>query len=477
MDRLTRQLVLSGVALVCLGSLPGAQDWSRFRGPNGSGVAAAKDLPTDLSEEGILWRTELPPGHSSPVLFGEHVFLTAIEDDRLFTLCLERERGEIVWRKEVPRERKEEFDNRNNPASPSPVVDADVVVVFFPEYGLRAYDHVGAELWSLELGPFNNVYGMGASPILFEDQVILACDQSTGSYLLSVGKLDGKERWRAARAEAKSSHCTPILYHPADGKPQLILPGSFFLDAYDLATGKKVWWASGLCFEMKSVPVMLDDLVFVNGYGSPMNQPGNQITVPAFEQVVAKNDKDEDGKISQEEMPASRATNWFDFVDLEADGLLDAKDWEYLQAALASTNGMLAFAAGGEGDVTEESLVWSYHRSVPQLPSPLIYQDVLYMLNDGGGLITTFQPATGEVIERGRIEEAVDNYYASPVAGDDKVYLVSLAGLVVVLPGGGSLEPITVQDLGEACYATPALDDGRVYLRTENALYCFGSAE
>jgi len=219
------------------------------------------------------------------------------------------------------------------------------------------------------------------------------------------------------------------------------------------------------------------DIIYVNGYGSPMNDPGNQVTVPDFDEVIGTNDKDGDGKISQEEMPASRAANWFDFVDLKGDGLLDADDWTYLQAALASTNGMLAFAAGGKGDVTADSLVWSYHRSIPQLPSPLIYQDVLYLLNDGGGLITTFEPVSGEVIERGRVEEAVDNYYASPVAGDDKVYLVSLAGLVVVLPAGGSLEPLSVADLGEGCFATPALADGCVYLRTEKALYCFGSAE
>jgi len=183
MDRPTLQLALFCATLVFLGSTPGStpagQDWSRFRGPNGSGVGEVKGLPTDFSEEGILWRTALPPGHSSPVLFGEYVFLTALEDARLYTLCLERDQGEIVWRREVPRERKEEVDNRNNPASPSPAVDEEVVVVFFPEYGLRAYDHAGEELWSRELGPFDNVYGMGASPVIVGDAVVLPCDQST----------------------------------------------------------------------------------------------------------------------------------------------------------------------------------------------------------------------------------------------------------------------------------------------------------
>ena len=113
-------------------------------------------------------------------------------------------------------------------------------------------------------------------------------------------------------------------------------------------------------------------------------------------------------------------------------------------------------------------------RPVPQLPSPLVYEDVLYMLNDSGGLLVTFRPATGEVIEKGRLEDAVDTYYASPVAGDGKVYLVSEHGTVVVLPSGGGLEPLSVTDLGENVYATPALAEGRVYLRTVDALYCFG---
>jgi len=121
--------------------------------------------------------------------------------------------------------------------------------------------------------------------------------------------------------------------------------------------------------------------------------------------------------------------------------------------------------------MTEESVVWAYRRSVPQLPSPLVYEDVLYMLNDSGGLITTFHAKSGEVIERGRLTDAVESYYASLVAGDGKVYLVSETGIVTVLPAGGSLTPIATSHLDAECHATPALADGRIYLRTETALY------
>ncbi len=463
-------------ALVCSGVAFAQSDaWSRFRGPNGSGVVDVGGLPTEIDEtHNVLWRTPLAPGHSSPVLTAKQIFLTAIEDDALWTIALDRGTGEELWRQEAPRERKDQIDGRNNAASPSPVVDDDVVIVFFQEFGLLAYDHSGEPLWEHPLEPFHNVYGMGASPILIGDTVFLACDQSLGSYLLALDKKSGAQRWRVDRPTAKSGHCTPIVIEGAGGAPELILPGSFYLDAYDPKSGERKWWTSGLCFEMKSVPIYSHGLIFTNGYGSPMNQPGNQIQMPPFDEVLASNDANEDGVISEAEMPASRASSWFGFVDLDANGTLDADDWSYLSDALASQNGMLAFRPGKEGDCSQGALAWSYRRAVPQLPSPLVYDDVLYMLNDAGGLITTFRPESGEQLEHGRLEGALDTYYASPVAGDGKVYLVSEHGTVVVLGAGGSLEPLFVGDFGERVYATPALSQGRIYLRTEAALYAFG---
>jgi outer membrane protein assembly factor BamB len=123
--------------------------------------------------------------------------------------------------------------------------------------------------------------------------------------------------------------------------------------------------------------------------------------------------------------------------------------------------------------MTEENVVWRYHRSVPQLPSPLLYQGVLYMINDGG-IATSFRPSTGEVIERGRIRGAVDSYYASPVAADGKIFFVSEMGKVAVVRPGGGFEVLALNDLGSPAYATPAIADGRIYIRTEETLWAFG---
>ena len=452
-----------------------ADDWSRFRGPNGNGVADTSNLPSELGPDtNVIWATSLPEGHSSPILSADKIFLTAVEETDLRTIALDRVSGEILWQRSVPADPTDPPDSRNNPASPSPVTDGEIVVVFFADYGMIAYDVEGEELWDVPLGPFDNIYGMGASPILVEDMVILAIDQTNDSYLLAVSREDGSTVWRTARPEARSGHATPILWDDETGRTQILIPGSFFLTAYDVTSGEKLWWVGGLSFEVKSTPVIHDGMIFVNGFGSPMQQPGKQPDVPPFEDELADRDADGDGKLSREEVQGTNAGSfWFGFTDLDADGAFDAEEWGYYKSAITSTNGVLAITLGGEGDMTEDNVVWTYHRAVPQLPSPLIYEGVLYMINDGG-IVTSFDPATGEVLAQGRLQGAIDAYYASPVAADGKIYFVSELGLVAVVEPGGGLGVVSVGDLDDLVYGTPAIDNSRIYLRTRNTLYCFG---
>ncbi len=449
--------------------------WTMFRGPNGSGVFETAGLPKEFGPTtNVIWKKELATGHSSPVLFGDRIFVTSCEEEKLYTLCLDRDNGKTLWKKEAPRPRKEKLDFRNNPASPSPVTDGEVVSVFFPDYGLLAYDFSGRELWRIPLGPFNNNYGMGASPIMVDNKVILVCDQNLDSYILAVDKSTGRRLWKKARPEAKTGHSTPIVYSPKGGEAQILVPGSFLLISYSANTGEKLWWTGGLCFEMKSVPVITDELLFINGYGSPLNQPENQLRLPSFQDALKKFDADKDGKLTEEELPEEPVYSWIDFVDLAKDGYVEEEDWNFFQAALASLNGMLAIRLGGKGDMTEQNIVWSHRRSVPQLPSPLLYKNVLYMINDGGH-VTAFKPDSGEVISEGRLRGAGSKFYASPVAADNKVYIISLGGTITVLKTDGSLEILAQSDLQEDCYATPAIENGRIYIRTVKTLYCFGS--
>jgi len=449
-------------------------EWSRFRGPNGAGVAETTGLPAEIGPaKNVAWKTPLPPGHSSPILSGKRIFLTAVDGDKLLTIVLDRATGKILWQREAPRPRVLKIDRRNNPASPSPAVAGNRVFVFFADFGLLAYDLNGKELWRHPLGPFNNVYGMGASPMVVGNNVILVCDQSTGSYMIAVGAKDGRERWKVARPEARSGHSTPIVYKPARGPEQLLVPGSFLLTAYDPATGKKLWWVNGLSFEMKSTPVMNGDTVFVNGYGAPENEPGRHIKVQEFSEVLAERDANKNQRVEIAEAESdAMLKEYFPYIDLSGDGALDADEWAFLKAAMATTNSVLAIRAGGSGDMSAQNVRWQYQRAVPQLPSPLLYQGVLYMVNDNG-IVTSFRPDSGEVIAQGRIEGAHDNFYASPVAGDGKIYLISLSGKVAVLKAGGKLETFSVGDLDDMCTATPAIADGHIYIRTRSALYAF----
>lgn len=481
MMRKTFSCVFLGIFLLTLAShaqlKTNSQDWPQFRGPNGSGVAQTTGLPTEFGpDKNVIWKKTIPTGYSSPVLIKDRIFLTACENEKLLTLCLNRKTGDIIWTVPAPRPRKEKIDFRNNPASPTPATDGKNVYVFFPDFGLLAYDFEGQELWQVPLGPFDNEYGMGASPIVADNKVILVCDQNTGSFIIAVDKSTGKIRWKKDRPEATSGHCTPVVYSPEGKETQVLVPGSFLLISYSAETGDRLWWTGGLAFEMKSTPVIHKGVLFINGYASPLNQPENQVKIPSFDQALTKFDTNKDGRFSKDELPEESPYDFFDFVDLAKDGHLDQKDWHYFEAALASLNGMMAIRLGGRGDMTGKNTVWVYRRYVPQLPSPMAYENVLYMINDVG-FITSFNPENGTVINQGRLREAGSKFFASPVAADDKVFVTSLRGKVSVLKPDGSNEIIVINDLKEDCYATPALGNGRIYIRTVKTLYCFGQTE
>lgn len=467
-----RPVFLSVVFAFVSGNLAAGSEWSRFRGPNGTGVADAEALPLRFgADENVVWKTELPPGRSSPILTESRIFLTALEGEDLFTYCLERDTGKILWRRKAPRTRVSKIDGRNDAASPSPAVDADGVYVFFADFGILGYDFEGNELWRYAVDGFDNVYGMGASPIVAGDKVVLVCDQSTHSYILALDKKTGALAWKQDRPEAKSGHSTPILYEGEDGALEVLVPGSFLLTSYAAETGEKLWWVSGLSFEMKSTPVLANGIVYINGYGAPENQPGRDVRATTFREALA-GDADGDGRLSRDETEG-HVRSWFGFVDLDGDGALDAEEWRFYRAALASRNGILGIRAGGEGDMTATNVIWTYHKRVPQLPSPLVYEGVLYMVNEGG-VVTSLDPKTGKVLAVGRLKGAVDSYFASPVAADGKIYFASELGKVAVLRPGGKLDVVAVNDLDDLIYATPAIDGDRIYLRTRSTLYCFG---
>jgi outer membrane protein assembly factor BamB len=469
----TRLLLLAFAAALAAAPLAGAADWTQFRGPNGTGVAVdARNLPTRFGPAtNVVWKTPLPPGHSSPVLGHDRIFVTAFEGELLVTLALEQSSGRIAWRREIARSRAGRLQGPNTPASPSPVTDGTNVYVFFQDFGLVSYGPEGVERWRLPLGPFNAFYGMGASPILVDGSVVLACDQDTGSFLLAVDSKTGRPQWRTERPEVISGYSTPVVYRPPSGA-EIVIPESFQLSAYSAMTGRRVWFVRGLACEMKSIASLANGMLYVNGWGFPENQPGRQVRLQPFREALAAHDADRNGTITRSELPEGRLRSYFEAFDLDRNGVLDEREWEATRAMLGAENGLLAIRLGGRGDATATNVVWRYQKPVPQVPSTLLYRGVLYMVNDSG-ILVAFDPATGDVLRQGRLRGGIDKYFASPVAGDGKVFLISQAGNVSVVRAGGEWEVVATNDLDDECYATPALDGGRIYVRTRGALYCF----
>src|SRR4029078_2425630 len=164
-------------------------------------------------------------------------------------------------------------------------------------------DAASKERWKLPLGPFNMFYGFGASPILVDDKVILPVDQDNPtSFLIAVDKNSGKVRWKVARPVVISGYSTPIVYQPKQGAKQIIIPESFQLSAYSVEDGQRIWWVRGLAGEMKSIASHDSEYLYINGWGFPQNQPGQQVATISFEEGLAKYDKDKDHLIAKSEV-------------------------------------------------------------------------------------------------------------------------------------------------------------------------------
>jgi outer membrane protein assembly factor BamB len=399
--------------VLCSRSQGFAQEWTRFRGPNGSGISPAKTIPTIWAEKDINWKAPLPgTGHSSPVLWGSRVFLTTAEEENLHlkVLCLGTGDGRLLWEKTFPFTSYPKH-RYNSFASGSPATDEHRVYVAWSDAAgctLAALDHAGSNVWKTDLGGFQSQHGGGASPIVYQDTVIMAKEHDGSSFLIAVDAATGKTRWQTTRQTAETAYSTPCVYQPADGKSALIFNSKAHgISAIEPANGTVLWEYTS-AFDKRSVssPVVAGDLLI----GSCGSGGGGNYLVAV--------------------RPGNPANNW------------------------------------------KPELAYSIKRSAPYVPTSICVGGLLFLWSDNG-IVSCVQAATGEVKWQERVG---GDFFGSPVCVDGRLFCVSTRGEVVVVEASERFQVLARNPLGELTHSTPAVAGGRMYIHTSKHLVSVGSS-
>jgi outer membrane protein assembly factor BamB len=406
---------LAGIALLggCLafaGGLAQADNWSRFRGENGSGVSKEQGFSAPWSPDRVRWTVSVPgTGHSSPVIWDDKLFLTTASDTGTTrsVLCFDARTGKQIWTKSIQLNANPKHP-KSSWASATPAVDGEHVFVAFADvqrYLLLAYDFEGKQLWQEDLGGFESQHGEGASPILFEDLLIMVNDQDGPSSIVARDKRTGRAVWTAPRHSGtqSTSYATPFIYQSKEGQPQLICSSSFSgVSALDPRTGKTIWTTKALPHRTVGSPVLSSGLI--------------------------------------------------------------------LQCCGAGGQGnlMVAVDPSGHGDVSQTEIRYKRTKMLPYVPTPLAYQNYVFLWCDRG-TVCCVDPMSGNDVWVKRIG---GDFSGSPIGAGGMLFNIDEHGDVVVLAAGPEFKLLGKIPLGEPSNSTPAVANGRLYLRTFHHLTC-----
>jgi outer membrane protein assembly factor BamB len=401
-----RRVCLLTVALLSTFATASADNWPQFRGPGSQGISQETNMPVKWdATTGVRWKTRLPgPGHSSPVIWGNRIFLTAFNQEKrqLLVLALDKTNGRILWERQVQAERIEGYHPTNAPASPTPVTDGKNVYVYFGSSGLTAFDFSGNKVWENRFGPFPNEWGSASSPIIYNDMIVLNVDTDAEDFLLAVNKTTGRNVWKTSRSDVNRSWPTPVVWS-AGGRDEIVVSGSGRVKAYDPKDGSELWTVDGLTRWVTPTPVMAHGLLYVASDG-----PGGNV--------------------------------------------------------------IMAIRPNGRGNVTGTHVAWRYDKSAPYSSSPVIVGDYLYSVKNGG-VMTCLNAKTGAVVWQERLP-ARGEYYASLVAADGKIYALSEDGEATVVAAKPTYELLAHNRMDERTMSTPSISDGRLFIRTDENLFC-----
>ena len=484
-----------------------AGGWNRFRGPHGSGVAVGCQPPVRVGKDCEAWRVPIPQGLSSPVLSESQIFLTAVGEGELMTIALDKKSGKELWRRFAPVKATEKVHRAASQASPTVLVDEQYIIVYFGSYGLLCYDHDGNEVWKKPIPTPQTLYGMASSPVGFGEMVIMVLDDDRNlpgsklsrSKVIAYEKATGKEAWKTARPFSRSGWSTPIIWYHKVGTDLVVL-GDGRLNGYDPKTGEGKWHTTGFSRETIAVPVANRDHVFASS--SRRGGDGDAETNPKpFWDAILPFDKNKNGKIERSEMKVPFTFPFRPELPVDHPGFgfpmpVDLKkreervDWilswfdkdkdqawseEEFMKGFKDKPGkplLVAVRPGGSGNVTETHASWSVNRNIPEIPSPLLHDGIIYLIRAGGVLAAT-DAQNGEIIYRNRISSLGGQCTASPVYANGHLYLVASHGVISVVATGRKFREIHSYDLGEESETTPAIDRNSIYIRTGRHLISF----
>ena len=432
----TRVNWITLLAIVALSSVGGAAQksgklwWPQFRGPNSSGLGEGSPPVHFGPDQNVVWKIAVGAGLSSPIVWEDRIFLTEVDhaNKQLSTLCIDRRTGKILWRRTVAPEQIEKVHELSSPAGATPATDGESVYVYFGSYGLVSYDLNGDLKWERRLPLPENPYGAVSSPIVAGELLVLN-HHGKEAYLLGVNRRDGRTVWKTDRSMFQYGWSTPVHWHH-DGIDEIVVLGGDFkpnqrLMAYNLADGAERWWVGGLPPSGKSTPVIGGGLLF--------------LAAPDIILETAAERRDPD-----------RAAQFY----------------------ANNAARVMAVRPGSKGELSQANIAWSERKGVPGVPSPLYYNGRVYTFQNGG-IVFCRVATTGELLYTARLG-VPGYYYASPVAADQKVYIASEEGVVVVLDAGEKFNVLATNKLDGAILATPALVDSNIFVRTANHLYAFG---
>lgn len=449
-----------------------AANWPQFRGTDAANTGNGKPPVQFGPKANLVWSTELPLGHSSPVLWGDRIFLTGVDAGKLVTLALDRATGKVLWSTPAPAEKLEATHRISNPAATTACTDGERVIVYFGSYGLLAYDFAGKELWRHPLPSPVVEFGAGSSPVIVGDLVIQLCDSDMNSFLVAVNKRTGKQVWKAERPSHRRGFATPFVWRH-DGIEELIVNGSLKVSSYNPKDGTLRWTCRGMARVANASPTAGDGLLFIASWNIG-SDASDKLVLPPHAEFLALHDKNKDGKLTKDEFPTGPFKDRFSQFDLDKDGIVTKAEYEGMgDQFVQAENAIFAIKPGGRGDITDTHVVWKHNRSLPYVASPLYYQGRVYTVRSGG-MATCLDAKTGEVSYRDERLGALGDYYASLAAADGNVFAISQKGTVTVFNGSNAPEVLARNELGETVMSTPAIVDGKIYVRTDKRLMCFG---